>query len=512
MQQTFETLHPQAFHPRAALGLPTFSEIEDSIALWSERDPRLAALFAQGAPPVKALRFFGLKRWEEGRNDFAVEVLLAAASLAPGEAVLWNDIAGACYAASRREDAAASMTASLARNGEQPRGWLFLAMIHNDGQEFAAAEQAYLQALALDPGLADASFGLGLLCFRQRRFEEAAVRMRTAISQGNETLAARACLGQALYLLGDFSGAAEAFALQASLSPVDPKIMQKLALCRLIEAVIRGSVGDALAIYRQTAGAHGEDLSKVTRTAFQLLSGYGHREAALKLGTARREWAGEDPVERYLLSALAGDPIERAPDDYLVAHFDGFADGFDQTLVEILDYHVPEKLNALLQATGRRFPKVLELGCGTGLAGPLLRKLSGTMTGIDISPRMLEKARARKLYDHLQIAEAASFLEGMQDRFDLIFGTDLLVYFGDMSALFRHAARSLGENGLFAFNIESTDMADFTVLPTGRFAHRISYVEELARKDFTLVEMVPTTLRLEANRPVAGALFVLRRR
>ncbi|MFI4995996.1 MAG: tetratricopeptide repeat protein, partial [Hyphomicrobiales bacterium] len=219
MQQTFETLHPQAFHPPAALALPTFGEIEDSIALWSERDPRLAALFAQGAPPVKALRFFGLKLWEEGRNDFAVEVLLAAASLAPGEAVLWNDIAGACYAASRREDAAASMTASLARNGAQPRGWLFLAMIHNDGQEFAAAEQAYLQALALDPGLADASFGLGLLCFRQRRFEEAVTRMRKAISQGNETLAARACLGQALYLLGDFSAAAEAFAMQASLSP-----------------------------------------------------------------------------------------------------------------------------------------------------------------------------------------------------------------------------------------------------------------------------------------------------
>src|SRR5262249_15058029 len=145
--------------------------------------------------------------------------------------------------------------------------------------------------------------------------------------------------------------------------------------------------------------------------AFQLLSGYGHREAALRLGRARRQWMKDDPVERYLLAALAREKVTRAPEDYLIAHFDGFADAFDQTLVEVLGYHVPQPLAALVQGTGRHFRRMLDLGCGTGLAGPLLRKLGAELMGVDISPRMLEKARARGAYDRLDQAEFTSFLE-----------------------------------------------------------------------------------------------------
>src|SRR4029077_10265030 len=104
-------------------------------------------------------------------------------------------------------------------------------------------------------------------------------------------------LGQALYLLGDFPAAAEAFATQAMNEPAEPAIVQKLALCRLIEAVIAGPVEPALELYRLTAGAHAEDIVKVTQRAFQLLSGYGHRDAARKLGSARRQWIKDDPVE-----------------------------------------------------------------------------------------------------------------------------------------------------------------------------------------------------------------------
>jgi predicted TPR repeat methyltransferase len=495
-----------------AVTLPTPSEIEGSIALWRAQARPLDELFMRRVEPAKALRFYGLKLWEAGHAGLAAEVLRVAAALSPQEAQIWSDLAGAFYASGKRSEAAAAMTASLDLDDAQPRGFLFLAMIRNDEQDFGAAETAYRQALALDPTLTDASFGLGLLCFRQRRFEQAAELMRFAISQGNETVAAWACLGQALYLVGDFSGAAEAFAAQAARHPVEPAIVQRFALCRLVEASIAGPVEEALELYREVAGPHAEDLAKVTLRAFQLLSGYGHREAALRLGEARRQWVKDDPVERYLLAAVAGEPLERAPEDYLVAYFDGFADGFDQTLLEILDYRVPEKLAALVQGTKRRFPRMLDLGCGTGLAGPLLRKLGTELMGIDISPRMLEKAKARGTYDRLENTEFVSFLEARRQTFDLIFASDALVYFGDLAKLLRFASASLAPKGLLAFNIETTEVADFAVLPSGRFAHRVSYVEGLARADFLRLTAMPTTLRLEANRPVAGTLFIMQKR
>jgi predicted TPR repeat methyltransferase/Flp pilus assembly protein TadD len=511
-------LHPiekQVSPPLCALPieLPTRLQTQASVAVWRARYPRFRPLLVPQEPETRALRFVGLKLWEEGLPGEAVDVLTAAVASAPEDASLWSDLAGTLCALGRHLDAAACLAESLELDSGQPRAWLFLAMIHNTTQDHAAQERALRRALDLEPGLADASFSLGLLCFVQRRFEEAAERMQTAITHGCQTAAAHACLGQALYLQGDFSGAACAFAKQVELGPIEPKIIQKWALARMLEALIGGPVEAAFDVYHQVAGAHAEDLAKITQTAFYVLSGYGHREAAFRLGRARLVLAPADPVQSYLLRAVAGEPADRAPDDYLVAYYDQFADGYDKKLTEILDYHVPEHLHSLLLSTGRRFSRILDLGCGTGLAGSLLRSLGDHLAGVDLAPRMLEKARARHVYDRLAQTEAVSFLErSAEGAFDLVFIADVLVYMGDLRTFFRGAAHALADGGLLAFSVETTGEADFVLLPSGRFAHRLEYIAWLAQADFVIVETVCRSLRLEANRPVAGALFVLQRR
>ena len=42
---------------------------------------------------------------------------------------------------------------------------------------------------------------------------------------------------------------------------------------------------------------------------------------------------------------------------------------------------------------------ILDIGCGTGLVGALVRPLAGRLDGVDISPAMLEKARDKEIYD-----------------------------------------------------------------------------------------------------------------
>ncbi len=483
------------------------------------RLPKKGTLFSETGSDLggeveaaRALRFLGIKEWSEGRLEAAARLLLAAAKLTPDAALIWSDLGGVYYAMSRLEEARICTSVSLDNDSTQPSAWLLLGTIHSDALNGAGAEAAFLTALQLDPHLAPAFVGLGLLYFRQRRFKEAADRLKAALWLGNQVPLVNACLGQALYFLGDFAGAGDAFAIEASLHPCDTKIQRKFALVRFVDAIIRDGVQTALPVYRKIAGPHAEDLATVTQTAFHLLSGYGHRDAAIKLGQARLASAPDDPIQSYLLAALAQEPLSRAPENYIVGYFDLFAETFDAQLVDVLGYSVPEDLHGLLAETRRTFPHVLDLGCGTGLAGPLLHSFAGTLIGIDLSRKMLEKAADKSVYDHLIEGDFLVFLDHQPECFDLIFAADVLVYFGDLAQLLKSAAQSLKPGGLFAFSIECTHEADYTILPSGRFAHGASYIEDLARDHFTLVRAVPRTIRLEAGLPAEGILYMLGRR
>jgi predicted TPR repeat methyltransferase len=241
------------------------------------------------------------------------------------------------------------------------------------------------------------------------------------------------------------------------------------------------------------------------------LSGYGHEEAAIRLGEVQQAENPGDPIQSYLLAALKHTPFAQAPETYVVSYFDKFADTFDNQLVEVLDYRGPEKLHALLGAGSRPLNLILDLGCGTGLAGPLLKAPGRILTGVDLSPRMLEKAAARQAYDHLITSEAMAYLARQEQGFDLIFAADFLVYVGDLTAFMQQTARLLNKGGLLALTIETTAADTYQLLPSGRFAHQPRYIEDLARGAFTLLRQEATMIRLEANRPVDGALMVFER-
>ena len=51
---------------------------------------------------------------------------------------------------------------------------------------------------------------------------------------------------------------------------------------------------------------------------------------------------------------------------------------------------------------------MLDLGCGTGLAGAAFRPHVDWLVGVDLSPKMIEAARAKGLYDQLAVADIAA--------------------------------------------------------------------------------------------------------
>jgi predicted TPR repeat methyltransferase len=54
----------------------------------------------------------------------------------------------------------------------------------------------------------------------------------------------------------------------------------------------------------------------------------------------------------------------------------------------------------------------IDLGCGTGLMGPLLRPYVGRLEGVDLSAGMVQKAKDRGCYDKLDVGELVACLNG----------------------------------------------------------------------------------------------------
>ncbi len=491
--------------------LPAPEQVMALLPKWQLEHPALQAMMERYGEPPKALRHVGLLFWQQGDLQNAMRMFAGAVALSPMEASLWSGLGGILFAAGHREEAAGCLKNALSRDPSSAADWLLLGTIYSGAPDIAFSEEAFLHALTLDPQSADAAISLGLLYVRAKRYDKAAECLKDAIARGSESGAIYTCLAQTLTNLGDFPGAANAFAEAVHRQPDDPSLRLKFGQAKFLETVLHGQLADGLKAYREAVGTDPENRDKLIKDAFHILSGYGHEEAAIRLGETQQIENPGDAIQTYLLAALKHEPLAQAPEDYVVSYFDKFADTFDNQLVEILDYHGPEKLHALLAAHKAQPVQMLDLGCGTGLAGPLLKAPGRLLIGVDLSPRMLEKAAARNVYDQLITSEAIAFLAKREQPFDLIFAADFLIYVGELNVFMRHAARLLTPGGLLALTIETTDMPTYRLLPSGRFAHRPGYIEELGRGAFILRRQEATMIRLEANRPVAGALMLFER-
>ncbi len=496
----------------ATIELPTPAEADGLICRLQGTSPPFMVLMGRYGTAAPALRHFGLVEWQNQRLEGAIEAFRAALLLAPDDPNLWRDLAGAFEASLDAARADRCIRQAIRLDPAAARSWLLLANLCSQQGEHAEAETAFDRAIAEEPALADAHFGLGLIYFAQRRLDEAKLSLRSAIRHGYANALGFTGLAHVLYLAGDYAECAAAFEQALRFGPLETSAHRKYLRAHMFGKMVDRRVDEAIADYATLAGPDSEGVDDILRSGFAVLSAFGHRDAAILVGRRRLALNPDDPSQRYLLEAVTGEPLSRAPNDYLESHFDAFADEFDRQLVEVLRYKAPEAMAALVARHRTRFARSLDLGCGTGLAAEPLARFGGALTGVDLAGRMLEKAAERGLYAELVKAEAVAFLDGSSAPFDLVFAADLLVYIGDLEPIFAGLARSMATGGILALSIEMTAEHDYTLLSSGRFAHDPRYIRRLAECHFDSLDSVPAVIRLEANRPVEGMFFVLERR
>jgi predicted TPR repeat methyltransferase len=193
---------------------------------------------------------------------------------------------------------------------------------------------------------------------------------------------------------------------------------------------------------------------------------------------------GEDVESHlYFLGALGlGALPEAAPPRFVRGLFDEYAERFEDELVGSLRYRGHEQVCAPLAGLHPApFASTLDLGCGSGLAAPLLRPLTARLAGLDLSPHMIGRAAAKRLYDELHVAEAVAWLRATPARHDLVVACDVFIYLGDLAPVFDAVSRVLADGGVFAFTVEEGRAdAGYDLLPTLRYAHSEAYLRGLA--------------------------------
>ena len=239
-----------------------------------------------------------------------------------------------------------------------------------------------------------------------------------------------------------------------------------------------------------------------------------------KAVAAFRKARDADPEDRHgaavRLMRLGAEELSVMPRGYVQTLFDQYAPRFEDALLGDLDYRAPQllfKAVVAVRVAARKpafFKRAIDLGCGTGLGAAAFAKEVDHFIGIDLSPGMVEEARATGLYEELEVDDMVAGLSSKAEASaDLVLAADAFVYVPQLAPALTQVQRVLAPGGLVAFTVETHD-GDGVVIGAGlRYAHAAEYLRKtIAGVGLKLVHLQQASPRTEDNEPVRGLVVV----
>jgi predicted TPR repeat methyltransferase len=388
----------------------------------------------------------GVAHFEAQRLEAAEHSFVTSLQQLPGRASTRINLAATRLLLGRAAEALAELEAVLDAEPQHVDAWCHraaaLSALGRDAESLACADQA----LRLDPDNGNAIFRHGHALEHLRRFEEAQSAFERLVALQPQDATAWHRLGLLQHRHGQLPEALASQDKALALAPAHAAAWSQ-----------RGSLLQALGSEAEAA------------TAFERAIGHG----------------ADHELHRFFLSALGREPgPASAPRNYVRALFDDYADSFDQHLVEQLGYEAHRRLvTPLAGLQAQAFASALDLGCGTGLCGPLLRPIVRRLEGVDLSQPMLDRAAERVVYDRLVCADLVEHLQQTTQRHDLVVAADVFIYVGDLEPVFEGVRRVLQPGGVFCFTVEPADDHSAVVLHAQlRYAHSLPYLQDLAQR------------------------------
>jgi len=379
-----------------------------------------------------------------------------------------------------------------------------------EAEDFSQAEHKFIKSLELVPDRASTLTNLSAAQLKLKKYSEARATAQKAISVESDNSEAYLNLGHIEKELKNFESAVKFFDKVLSLKPDYAEgWSNKGATLHELKRY-----DEAIAHYDKALSFKPYEASFFYKKSFTNIALNQYAIAVENLEDAIKYKYSPEGYAEYILSALKPENgLKPMPKNYVAALFDSYANSFNKHLIDTLKYESPKNLLELLNLSINDKFAILDIGCGTGLMGKLLKPYASKIVGVDLSKEMLSRAKLTGTYDELIADDILEFLNKCNDKFDLVVSADVFIYIGELSNIFKDLVEIIKAGGLFCFSVEKNESIKFGLSPkTLRYSHSKEYIQKLASlHNFKIQNILERPIRQENHVDVDGYCFLLKK-
>ncbi|CDZ76568.1 TPR repeat-containing protein YrrB [Legionella massiliensis] len=470
----------------------------------------------------------------------AIEHYQEAIRLNPGYAQAHHNLATVYAAQNSYKDALEHYRLAVHAEPDFVAAHFNLGLLLLKNNQLKAAKTQFKNVLTLNPENSDAAFYSGVLCLEANELDEAEHHFHKVLTQDSNQIQAITNLGvialkreqgqlavdffsRALVVDNNYIEARNNLAaifmhydrFENALMHYDVLLKQEPGN---IEYLYNSGVAQMALGHLSEAMFHFEKLLDIDKCHFPSLNNlaaiYIRLEDKEKAKTLLQRALAANPKDassRHMLNALTGDKLTtEASPEYAQNLFNNYALYYDQHMKDQLHYSLPQQIaRVIYNLELNNLARVVDLGCGTGLTGIVLRDICQHLTGVDLAAKMLAQAREKGIYDQLIESDLLRFISENKELYQLATAADVLPYLGNLDDLFAALKKRLAPEGYFIFTTEISKDQPWQLQSTARFSHHPDYISQLCLKNaLKLVHQEQVTGRQQNNDALPVMLYV----
>lgn len=411
----------------------------------------------------------------------------------------------------------------------------YLGLINLAQENLPKSLDFFQEVLQVNPEHVESLVNIGVILLKQNKQQLAIDYFTRALALDENNLEARNNLAATFIHNDRYENALKYY---FELLKEDPKNLEYLYNTGVAQMGL-GRIDDAVNMFKQVLSIDNKHFGALSNLAAIKMR---NRDKCGALELLQKALAVEpnNKTTKFMLQALSQESVETCK-EYAADLFNHYALYYDKHMQETLEYKLPQKLWEILhkfhlnnsnnianfsdgldlelnaskpvaENANIIFQQTLDLGCGTGLCGNVLKYFSKYLTGVDISEKMLAIAATKEVYEELKTQDILEFLQNDTHTYDLIVCLDVLPYFGSLHQLFNYISARLSHNGIFIFSTEISENTDWSIQESMRFKHAPQYILNLCKENNLIIEYKERVrARKQDNIDLEEMVYVCRR-
>lgn len=385
----------------------------------------------------------------------------------------------------------------------------YSGVLHLRAHQLDEAEKDFQQALLINPEHVDTLVNIGVIQIKRAQEQLAVEYFTKALSLDENNVEARNNLA-ALFIHHDrYENALIHYDLLLKQEPRNIEFLYNAGVAQMA----LGHLNDAQIHFTAVLTQQPNHFAALNNLA-AIHSRLGQREEATKLLKQAIAVNPEDTSCQFMLDALTGQKTQvPACAEYINHLFENYSLYYENHMQNVLNYSIPHHIGRLLHRFNgiNTIDRAIDLGCGTGLMGSVMKEVSTHLTGIDLSKKMLAIAKNKSIYDELVESELIHFLKKDTNQYSLAIAADVIPYFGELNTLFEAIRIRLVHDGLFILTTEISQDEPWKLQPSARFSHHENYIKSLCNTHhLQLIHQEKVIARIQEQKPLSAMIYVIR--